>query len=218
MSFEFTVLGSGSSGNSTVVTDGDTTLLFDAGFSGKELARRLAIAKIDPKKIDAVFISHEHGDHIKGAGVMSRRYSLPIHATEKIHDCKVLKKEKLSGEGILVPSKKIKFDRFQIMPFEVPHDASQTIGFRIENRGKRMAIATDMGHAPPSVISKLRNCDALVLEANHDIEMLETGPYPWPLKKRILSDKGHLPNLETGEILAKVIGGRTKHVTLAHLS
>lgn len=218
MSFSFTVLGSGSRGNATVVSDGATTILFDAGFSGKELARRMKLVGLDPKDIDAVFISHEHSDHIKGAGVISRRYDLAVHATRKVHEGKILSREKLKGECRLVPGSPVIFDAFKVTPFEVPHDASQTIAFRIENAGKRMAIATDMGHTPPGVISKLRNCDALVLESNHDVEMLKNGPYPWPLKQRILSDRGHLENAKTGEILARVVGGRTKHVTLAHLS
>ncbi len=218
MMLEFCVLGSGSSGNATIVRDKETTLLFDAGFSGKEIINRMKKAGLDPKEITAVIVSHEHGDHVKGVGVMSRRYGLPVYATPITHDNHFLRGQRLENEERISPTKAFKIDDFKITPFEVPHDASQTVGFRIENGGKCMAIATDMGHAPAKVQNKLKNCDALVLESNHDIQMLKDGPYPAFLKKRILSEKGHLPNVETGEVLAKVISARTKHVTLAHLS
>ncbi len=216
--FSYCTLGSGSSGNSLAVWDSEGLFLVDAGFSGKEIKKRLDAIGQAPEDITALVITHDHSDHVKGAGVLSRRYDIPIYATRKVLGGKFFNKERLSAEKEIKPDKKFNIGNFEILGFEVPHDASQTLGYRIQSNGSCMAIATDIGHMPDRVIPILKGCDGLVLESNHDIEMLKNGPYPAYLKKRILSDTGHLPNTESGDVLIKVIGPETKHVTLAHLS
>lgn len=212
------MLGSGSSGNSLVVWDEDTMFMIDAGFTGRETGRRMHQICQNPEDITTILISHDHSDHVKGAGVISRRYSIPITASETVLGGSVLSGQRLEGERNITSGRAFKIDDFRIKPFKVPHDASETLGFRIENDGKCLAVATDLGHVPSRVLKKLTDCDALILESNHDIEMLKTGPYPAFLKRRILSKKGHLPNTESGEALAKAISPNTKHVTLAHIS
>ncbi len=214
----YCTLGSGSRGNSLAVWDSEDLFLIDAGFSGKELKKRLGEVGLSPEDIKAIIITHEHSDHVKGVGVMSRRYGIPIYATPIVLQGKVLKKEKLKAQVEIQPEKGFKLGRFEIKGFEVPHDAPQTLGYRIQSNGRCITHATDIGRVTPDIQNMLEGCDGLVLESNHDIEMLNNGPYPAFLKRRILSDKGHLPNVESGEVLVKVIGPDTQHVTLAHLS
>ncbi|MCK4757487.1 MAG: MBL fold metallo-hydrolase [Thermoplasmata archaeon] len=218
MVFNYCILGSGSRGNSMVVWDEENLLLVDAGFSGKEIKKRMGQIGLDPDDIDAIIISHDHGDHVKGASIMSRRHEIPIYATELVQEGRVLYDQKLSGRQIIGPDESFAIGGFNIRGFEVPHYANQTLGFRIENGGKTMAIATDMGHVPAGILPELEGCNGLVLEANHDLDMLVNGPYLPHLKRQIMSENGHLPNVDCGETLAKVIGEDTKHVTLAHLS
>ena len=214
----YCTLGSGSRGNSYAIWDSEDLFLVDAGFSGKELKKRMGQVGLSPEDIKAIIVTHDHGDHVKGVGVMNRRYNIPIYATPTVLKGKVLKKEKLKNQVEIQPGKKFKIGRLEIKGFEVPHDAPQTLGYRIQNNGRCMAIATDTGHMTTQIQKMLEGCDGLVLESNHDIEMLKNGPYPAFLKKRILGDKGHLPNVESGEVLVKVIGPDTQHITLAHLS
>ena len=173
---------------------------------------------LSPEDIKAIIVTHEHSDHIKGVGVMSRRYGIPVYATPMVLQGKVLKKEKLKDPVEIQPDCEFKLGRFEIRGFEVPHDAPQTMGYRIHSNGRCIAQATDIGRVTPDIQRMLEGCDGLVLESNHDIEMLKNGPYPAFLKRRILSETGHLPNVESGEILVKVIGPDTRHITLAHLS
>jgi phosphoribosyl 1,2-cyclic phosphodiesterase len=217
MTFEFCVLGSGSSGNSIVFWDSDTSFLVDAGFSCREICHRLNEAGKDPKEIDAIFISHEHVDHARGVRVFKKRFESEILCTRTVID-------HINGRYGVMPTPDIKTGRthklngFSIVPFEVPHDASQTVGFVIKQGRKKVTVATDLGHMSSKIKSKFRNSDAIILESNHDIQMLKDGPYPEFLKKRILSKRGHLSNTESAATLASVITDKTKHITLAHLS
>jgi phosphoribosyl 1,2-cyclic phosphodiesterase len=217
MSFEFCVLGSGSSGNSVAFWDSETMFLVDAGFSCRETARRMGQAGLDPENLQAIFISHEHTDHISGASVIQKRFGPRILTTPPVGgwlDAKL----GLATEPILIADETEELGRFSITPFGVSHDASFTVGFIIEKGKRKVAMATDLGHTTPDLEGKFAGSDAVILESNHDVQMLKEGPYPAFLKKRILGKQGHLSNAQSSEMLVKVVGSRTKHVTLAHIS
>ncbi|MFW6082343.1 MAG: MBL fold metallo-hydrolase [Desulfosalsimonas sp.] len=212
------VLASGSKGNCIYIKSNKTAILFDAGLSGIQLEHRMKQRDICPKSLDAIVVSHEHSDHITGVGVLSRRYGLPVHinpATQKAIP------EQLGRIGKLRSFERglcFRINELVIRPFSVSHDAAQPAAFTVESGGMKIGIATDLGFAPNMVKQHLKNCDLLVLEANHDYAMLEQGPYPWPVKQRIKSRTGHLSNETARDLLMEVMGERLKHVILAHLS
>jgi len=217
MSFQFCVLGSGSSGNSVAVWDDESLFLIDAGFSCKETVRRLELTGLDASQLDAILISHEHSDHINGARVLHKRFFPRVLSTEPVHEWLDLKYAVIT-EPVLEPGKIEKIGNFKITPFEVPHDASQTVGFKIQNNGKKLVVATDLGHVTARLRQKFQDADALILESNHDVQMLKDGKYPYFLKKRILGKQGHLSNEQSAEVLANAISEKTRHISLAHLS
>ncbi len=217
MTFEFCILGSGSSGNSVAIWDSESLFLVDAGFSCKETIRRLGLAGLDPNQIDSILISHEHTDHINGARVLHKRFSPRVLSTESVHEWLDVKYAVIT-EPELEPGKTQRIGNFSITPFEVPHDASQTIGFKVQNNGKQLVMATDLGHVTPRLRQKFQDADALIIESNHDVQMLKGGRYPEFLKKRILGKQGHLSNEQAGEVLAGVLNNKLRHVSLAHLS
>ncbi len=220
MSVEFCTLVSGSSGNSTYVGTKHTRILVDAGVSGKKIMESLAELKLTGNDIDALFITHEHLDHIKGAGIFSRRFNVPIYAT---YDTWMAMEENLgkigpenkrfvySGENCII-------NDLCIRPFSIPHDAVEPVGYNIFAGEKKITIATDIGHITEEIRESIAESQVLLLEANHDEEMVQKGSYPWHLKKRILSDRGHLSNKTAGELLSSVVDGKMKHVFLGHLS
>lgn len=217
MGFQFCVLGSGSSGNSVAFWDSETAFLVDAGFSCRETARRMGQAGLDPESISTILISHEHSDHIGGARVIQKKFSPRILTTFPVNrwlDAKF----GIATEPELEPDIPFKLGNFTVTPFEVSHDASQTVGFTIAKGTARVAMATDLGHITPGLERHFAGADAIILESNHDVQMLKEGPYPAFLKKRILGKQGHLSNLQSSEMLVNVVGERTRHVTLAHLS
>jgi phosphoribosyl 1,2-cyclic phosphodiesterase len=210
-------LASGSKGNATYISDGHTSILIDAGLSGIELQRRLTSRGLDPAELDAIIVSHEHSDHIKGVGILSRRYKLPVYINQPTH-------EVLAGLGRLHEIKPFEcgttfnISNLAIHPFSISHDAEDPAGFTIGRNGTRMAIATDLGIVTAMVKEHLKHCTLLILEANHDPQMLETGPYPWPLKQRIQSRVGHLSNTDSKKLLHELQHEKLQHVILAHLS
>ena len=210
-------LASGSKGNATYISNGDTSILIDAGLSGKEIQRRLTARGLVPEKLDAIMVTHEHGDHVRGAGILSRRYKLPVYINQKTEAAS-------PGLGSLHEIKPFecgtpfKIGNLKIHPFSISHDAEDPTGFKIGRNGTSMAIATDLGIATAMVKQHLKNCALLVLEANHDPQMLETGPYPWPLKQRIQSRVGHLSNSDSKNLLHELQHENLQHVILAHLS
>ncbi len=211
------VLGSGSSGNSVAVWDSEDLFLVDAGFSCKETVRRLDCVGLDADNLSTIFISHEHVDHVNGARTMQRKLGARVLSTSAVHRWLDAKYGTMT-EPELAPGIPESLGLFKITPFEVCHDASQTVGFEITNNGSKLAIATDLGHITPGLEERFMNADAIILESNHDVQMLKEGPYPAFLKKRILGKQGHLSNVQSAEMLVNVVGERTKHVTLAHLS
>ncbi len=215
---EISVLGSGSRGNSTWISNGTDSFLIDAGFCGRELDERLTKIGHNLKDVQAVVITHDHGDHINGAGVVARNANAPVW----IHARNLNKLKKRLGKRVefqyFTPLMPFTIGAITITPFETPHDATHSSGFIIEQDGAKIGYATDVGFPEPSVIAALKKCDILVIESNHDEELLRTGPYPPILQARISSDEGHLSNRQTAEILKAVAHEHLKQVILIHLS
>ena len=285
----FTVLASGSKGNSAVVRGGQTRILVDAGLSCRELFRRMRLAGEEPESLDAVIITHEHMDHIGGLAVTARKLGIPVYFTEATHrawmrwitprrqmtyaqwieQCRQQatarqaeavaeadgcecdeddgvssraasdgassanvadRKETTAGEDAKpdpawLPSvqyfqagRPFQIGDISVSPFTIPHDAADPVGFVFQAEGVRMAVATDLGYIPPNVKAQLRNVDLLLLESNHDLEMLRDGPYPWSVKQRVLSRVGHLSNEAAADFLESSYDGQATYVILAHLS
>lgn len=211
------VLASGSKGNSAFITDGETSILIDAGLSGIELERRLTSRGLSPQSLDAIIVTHEHTDHIRGVGIVSRRYKLPVYINQETHKASA-QLGRLHDQRGFECGKTFHISNLAIHPFSISHDAENPAGFTIGQNGTTMAIATDLGIATSMVKQHLKGCELLILEANHDPKMLETGPYPWPLKQRISSRNGHLSNLSSKMLLEELQHDKLQHVILAHLS
>jgi phosphoribosyl 1,2-cyclic phosphodiesterase len=296
----FTVLASGSKGNSTIVSGGRTRILVDAGLSCRELFRRMKLVEEDPDTLDAIVITHEHQDHVNGLSVTARKLGIPVYFTDGTHRawmrwltprrqmtykqwldlCRRQAAEREAGpeaatsevaielgdseqgdpedvevECVMEPDRAperanedlsesassrppsmkedptwlpaVEYFRagepfsigdIALSPFTIPHDASDPVGFVLTAEGVRMGFATDLGYIPPNVKEHLRALDLLLLESNHDLEMLRDGPYPWSLKQRVLSRVGHLSNDATAEFLSSAYDGQAAYVILAHLS
>lgn len=215
-------IASGSSGNCIFAGSDNVSVLFDAGISGKKVEQGLNRIGMTGTDIDAIFITHEHSDHIRGLGVLSRKLEIPIYATAKTWDAI------LSGGNIgKIPDglfHEVEADRvttlgdLSVEPFHISHDAVDPVGYRVTNGSRSAAIATDMGMYTDYTISHLQNLDVLFIEANHDVRMLEAGRYPYVLKRRILSERGHLSNEDSGRLIGEVLHDRMKHIFLSHLS
>jgi phosphoribosyl 1,2-cyclic phosphodiesterase len=290
----FTVLASGSKGNSTVVSGGRTRILVDAGLSCRELFRRMKLAGEDPATLDAIVITHEHQDHVNGLAITARKLGIPVYFTEATHRVwmrwitprrqmtyaqwlelcrKQAVERQAEAESSAVENTTDETDPeeteadseppiaesaaladpvpepasagppslrddptwlpaveyFQagqpfaigdidLSPFTIPHDAADPVGFVFSAEGVRMGFATDLGYIPPNVKAQLQALDLLLLESNHDLEMLRDGPYPWSVKQRVLSRVGHLSNDATAEFLSSGYDGQATYVILAHLS
>ena len=211
------ILASGSKGNAIYISNGNTAILVDAGLSGVEVERRLNSRNLTARSLDAVIVSHEHSDHIMGVGVLSRRYDLPVYISSRTAEaCDRL--GRLYKFREITCGQTFNINHIRIHPFSISHDAADPAGFTVESAGAKLGIATDLGIVTGMVKEHLKNCHALVLEANHDPQMLNDGPYPWPLKQRIQSRTGHLSNLNTRDLLANLQHDRLQQVILAHLS
>lgn len=209
-------LASGSSGNCFYVRNKDSSVLVDAGISCKQIIERLSLLGENPGNIKGIFVTHEHIDHIRGVDVLARTLNLPIFATQGT--CKngfLCSDESLINK--IKDNETIKMAGMEIESFSKSHDASEPVSFQIKN-GKTISIITDIGYACKNVQEAVSDSDFLVLEANHDIEMLENGPYPMFLKKRILSDTGHLSNLHSSICVLEHGSRKLKNLMLAHLS
>jgi phosphoribosyl 1,2-cyclic phosphodiesterase len=210
-------LASGSKGNATHVSDGQTSILVDAGLSGIEIQRRLSSRDLNPENIDAIVVTHEHSDHIRGVGVLSRRYKLPVYINPKtLEACPDL--GKLHDTRPFECGTTFQINNLTVHPFAISHDAEDPAGFTIGQNGVSIGIATDLGIATAMVRQHLKRCALLLLEANHDLTMLETGPYPWPLKQRIRGRTGHLSNPDSKSLLEELQHDNLQHVILGHLS
>jgi phosphoribosyl 1,2-cyclic phosphodiesterase len=283
----FTVLASGSKGNSTVVSGGRTRILVDCGLSCRALFRRMMLAGEEPETLDAIVITHEHMDHINGISVTARKLGIPVYFTEATHrawmrwltprrqmtyaqwleqcrkqaaergaeadaaieegesdppeaeleiqpvaamheasadpiSCRPLSRKEdptwLPQVEYFQAGQPFEIGDIAVSPFTIPHDAADPVGFVFRAEGVRMAFATDLGYIPPNVKAQLQGVDLLLLESNHDLEMLRDGPYPWAVKQRVLSRVGHLSNEAAAEYLENSYDGQAAYVILAHLS
>ncbi|ADH86553.1 MBL fold metallo-hydrolase [Desulfurivibrio alkaliphilus] len=214
----FCVLGGGSKGNATYVEAGETRLLIDAGFSGRELETRLDALGIDPAGLSAVLLSHEHGDHIRGAGVLSRRYHLPLYANRPTLQAAARNLGSPAAVHEFTTGATFTCGAIKVHPFAVSHDAAEPVGFLLQAGGLRLGHCTDLGMVSRLARHRLTGCHALVLECNHDPEMLATGPYTPALKQRVRSRHGHLANHEAAELLAELLHPGLSQVVLSHLS
>ncbi len=212
------VLASGSKGNSIYISDGPTSILIDAGLSGSEITRRLQSRGLRPEDLDAILVSHEHGDHIKGAGPISRRFDLPVYISRKTRNVASSQIGNINDIRSFECGSTFMINNLILHPFSLPHDAEDPAGFTVTKNGTKIGITTDLGMATSMVKEHLKGCSLLILEANHDTAMLADGPYPWPIKQRIRSRTGHLSNKASKNLLKEVQHDQLKHVILAHLS
>jgi len=216
---KFTVLGSGSRGNCSVLDTGGGALLIDAGFSCREMVRRLGEVGVDPAAVSDVVITHEHTDHIRGLRVFARKYNPVVHLTPGTRGALGRELADFHGEiREMTPGAPFTIGTWEVLPFPVSHDAAQPVGLSVNAAGRILGYATDLGQLGPEAGARLKNSDILVLESNHDLEMLKKGPYPWYLKERILSGRGHLSNEALARYLAENGGRPPRELFLAHIS
>lgn len=217
---KFCVLASGSSGNAALLATENTRILIDAGLSMRELGRRLASIGEDLRNIDAILVTHEHSDHVAGLPVLARNKDLHavIYMTRLAApaidwgECRPPRLETFQAGG------SVTIGDIQAQSFSVPHDAVDPVGFHLQAEGVRIGIATDLGYIPESIKFHLRRTDVLLLEANHDLDMLKVGPYPWSVKQRVMSRVGHLSNLGMAEFLLSDLSASTAQLVLGHIS
>ncbi|WP_281883337.1 MBL fold metallo-hydrolase [Paenibacillus sp. YYML68] len=220
MGIRFTVLASGSTGNATVVATEEGKVLIDAGLSAKKLEQLLKEKGMSASELDAIVVTHEHADHIKGLGAIARKFDLPVYANEKTWEAldKHIGEIAEANRCTMQTGELREFGSLQVESFGISHDAAEPVGYCFYHQDQKLSVATDLGYMSSKVADQVRDSDVLVLESNHDIEMLRMGRYPWNIKRRILSDVGHLSNEAAGEALLDVMSERTKRVYLAHLS
>ncbi|TFJ91981.1 MBL fold metallo-hydrolase [Lentibacillus salicampi] len=220
MTLRFSVLASGSTGNAFYIESDKQRLLVDAGLSGKQMDRLFGEITVNPKGLDGILVTHEHSDHIKGLGIIARKYNLPIYANEKtwqamedaIGTISLDQKFHFGMEEIKT------FGDIEVESFGVSHDAAEPMFFTFRNDEKKVALVTDLGYVSERIKRTVEDADAYIFEANHDVSMLRMGRYPWNVKRRILGDSGHVSNEDSGLALSDLITNRTSRIYLAHLS
>jgi len=214
------VLGSGSRGNAVVIEHAGRRLLIDAGFSCKQIEKRLAELGVDAAGLSAVVVTHEHSDHTRGVDVLARRHRLPVWATAgTLDECRRLAPEVRAGARLLVSGVPAEIAGFEVEPFAIPHDAREPVGLVVRSAGgHRVGLVADLGSRSRLAWGRLLDLDVLLLETNHDLEMLRNGPYPWSLKQRVAGRHGHLSNRDAADGLPELLGDRLRWVVLYHLS
>jgi len=217
---KFCSLYSGSSGNSLFISDGRTKMLIDSGISGKRIIEALVAIGENPSELSAILVTHEHSDHIKGVGILSRKFDIPIYANENTWNAmeQAIGPVNMKNKMCFYNCEEFEIGNICIKAFPIPHDAVDPVGFNFFLGSKKITTATDIGHITKELISHLMGSDLLFIESNHDVEMLKVGPYPWPLKKRILGERGHLSNEMAGKVVAHLAKKGTKKFLLGHLS
>ncbi len=219
---DFCSIASGSSGNCIFIGSEHTSVLIDAGISGKKVTEGLKAIDRKPEELDAIFVTHEHSDHIKGLGVLARKYKIPVYSSCGTKDamfCQcMLGKVDESLFHTVTADEHLQIGDIDILPFKVSHDAAEPVAYRFTHQDRSVAVATDLGFYDDYIIDHLRNLDAVLLESNHDINMLQVGSYPYYLKQRILGRRGHLSNENAGRLLGEILHDKMKAVFLGHLS
>lgn len=218
------ILASSSSGNAAFVASARTRLLIDAGLSAKETIHRLEAIGQRPEDIDAILITHEHSDHVAGLGPMVRRLQflkktpVPIYLT-RLAAPLIEWSEKFQPTIVeFQAGTRFAVGDIDVTSFTIPHDAVDPVGFTFAHEGSKVGLVTDLGYVPDSIKYYLADCDMLLLESNHDLDMLKVGPYPWSVKQRVMSRKGHLSNEHASQFILDDLGSRVKHLVLGHLS
>lgn len=215
----FCPLFSGSSGNSTFIASNNAKILVDAGLAGKTIEKALSSIHQSPNDIDGIFVTHEHIDHIKGVGVLSRKYDIPIYTNESTWKAMSKNIGKIKEHNIkIILNDYVNIKDMDIVSYKISHDAIDPRGYEICSENKCACIATDLGFLSKELKEILYNADVILLESNHDVEMLKFGPYPYNLKRRILSKIGHLSNDDCGKAILDIINNKFKKVILGHLS
>lgn len=218
----FLNIASGSRGNATYIGSGKTHILIDTGISRKRILEGLASAGLSLRDIDAILVTHEHMDHISSLGILERGREIPVYATEgtisEIRRCSHLGSFNYDVLHSVKIDKAFQIRDLKILPLAVNHDARQPVCFRVENGRASCGIVTDLGDFNPYLAENLKGLDILMLESNHDVRMLEAGPYPYPLKLRILSESGHLSNERSGMFLSELLHDEIRHILLGHIS
>ena len=220
MTVKFCSLSSGSSGNAQYIETDNTRILIDNGFSGKRLAELLGSIDVCPHTLDAILVTHEHTDHIKGVGVMSRRYDIPIYGNANTWAGMEKKIGKIKEDNIKVFDTEdyIDIKDIEVNPIHIFHDANEPVGYILRNGKVKISIVTDTGWVNANMTEKLKSSNLCLIESNHDTNMLKNGTYPWALKQRIASTRGHLSNDEAGMTLCETLAGNGEIVLLGHLS
>lgn len=218
--FRFCSLYSGSSGNSLFVESNKTKLLVDCGESAKKIITSLADIDVDIEKIDAILVTHEHIDHVKSLGTLSKKYNIPIYTNIETLNAMPDQANKIKDDNIHIFdfSKDFEIGDFQIHPFSIPHDAANPCAFNIFYNNKKISIATDIGHITPEIIKNLEKSSFMLLESNYDPNILKCSPYPYHLKERISGPLGHLSNNVAGQTVSHLIDSGLNTVMLGHLS
>lgn len=220
MGIRFCSLSSGSSGNCQYIETDNTRILIDAGFSGKRIEALLSSIGVCPTTLDGIFVTHEHIDHTRGVGILSRRYDLPIFANNNtwIGMNKSIGNVKEVNTKVFITEKDLQLQDLNIHPFHIFHDALEPVGYTISFNNKKISIITDTGWVDSNIVDKIKKSDLYLIESNHDVQMLREGSYPWYLKERVMSDKGHLSNDDTAKVLSQILLGNNEVVLLGHLS
>ncbi|MFQ5816988.1 MAG: MBL fold metallo-hydrolase [Terriglobia bacterium] len=214
---QVTILGSGSSGNATLVSSGRTRLLMDAGFSKRETLKRLAAAGEPTDPVPTILISHEHADHIQGLLALAQEWNATVYLTAGARAALAWARA-LPRVETFRPGQRFPIGDIEVTPFLTPHDAVEPVGFTFQANGVKTALVTDIGCITELIKQQIGGADCLIIESNHDLEMLRHGPYPWFVKQRVLSRLGHLSNLELGRFLEEDFDGGARYLILAHIS
>jgi len=203
------VLASGSRGNCAVIESSKARLLVDVGVSCRETFKRLKLVGLEPRSLSAILITHEHSDHVSGLAMLAKKLGIPVFMTGGTHQAWARSLRDDAGQlptlaklEIFSAGRQFQIADITVMPFTIPHDAADPVGFTFHAEGAKIAFATDLGYMPASVRDHLRRCDVLILESNHDVEMLRVGPYPWSVKQRVMSRVGHLSNDSLAQFFA----------------
>lgn len=216
----FIPLFSGSSGNSSYLEVGDTRLLIDAGMTGKAITEALYRISVSPEKLNGILVTHDHIDHTRGVGILSRKYNLPVYTNAGTLRAMtpITKELAYSNTRLFQTGEDFYIGNINILPFKTPHDAAESVGFVFTSGEKKLTYMTDIGCMRESMLNCASGSALVFIESNHDIEMLKNGPYPYPLKQRILSERGHLSNENCGKALVKLYETGVRFAVLAHLS